>query len=48
MSNFRIGITRDTLRDEFFRNNAESAFLSVVAVSRGESPTYVVNRDVLN
>jgi D-3-phosphoglycerate dehydrogenase len=33
--------------DEFFRNNAESAFRSVVAVSRGETPTYVVNRDVL-
>ena len=33
--------------DEFFRNNAESAFRSVVAVSRGDTPTYVVNRDVL-
>jgi D-3-phosphoglycerate dehydrogenase len=33
--------------DEFFRNNAESAFRSVVAVSRGETPTFVVNRDVL-
>lgn len=33
--------------DEFFRNNAESAFRSVVAVSRGAAPTYVVNRDVL-
>jgi len=33
--------------DEFFRNNAESAFRSIVAVSRGETPTFVVNRDVL-
>ncbi len=33
--------------DEFFRNNAESAFRSVVAVSREETPTFVVNRDVL-
>jgi phosphoglycerate dehydrogenase-like enzyme len=33
--------------DEFFRNNAESAFRSVVAVSKGATPTYVVNRDVL-
>ena len=33
--------------DEFFRNNAESAFRSVVAVANGETPTYVVNRDVL-
>ena len=33
--------------DEFFRNNAESAFRSVVAVARGETPTFVVNRDVL-
>jgi len=33
--------------DEFFRNNAESAFRSVVAVARGGVPTYVVNRDVL-
>jgi phosphoglycerate dehydrogenase-like enzyme len=33
--------------DEFFRNNAESAFRSVVAVARGDAPTYVVNRDVL-
>ena len=33
--------------DEFFRNNAESAFRSVVAVSRGETPIFVVNRDVL-
>ena len=33
--------------DEFFRNNASSAFRSVVAVSRGDRPTYVVNRDVL-
>ena len=34
--------------DEFFRNNAESAFRSVVAVAQGETPTYVVNRDVLS
>ena len=33
--------------DEFFRNNAESAFRAIVAVARGETPTYVVNRDVL-
>lgn len=33
--------------DEFFRNNVESAFRAVLAVSRGEIPTYVVNRDVL-
>ena len=33
--------------DEFLRNNAESAFRSVVAVARGETPTFVVNRDVL-
>lgn len=33
--------------DEFFRNLADSAFRSVLAVSRGEIPTYVVNRDVL-
>ena len=33
--------------DEFFRNNAESAFRSVVAVARSVAPTYVVNRDVL-
>jgi D-3-phosphoglycerate dehydrogenase len=33
--------------DEFFRNNAESAFRSVVAVAEGHAPTYVVNRDVL-
>jgi len=33
--------------DEFFRNNAESAFRSVVAVAGGKTPTFVVNRDVL-
>jgi D-3-phosphoglycerate dehydrogenase len=33
--------------DEFFRNNAESAFRSVVAVARGETPAFVVNRGVL-
>jgi D-3-phosphoglycerate dehydrogenase len=33
--------------DEFFRNNAESAFRAVLAVANGEAPTYVVNRDVL-
>ena len=33
--------------DEFFRNNAESAFRSVVAVATGKAPTFVVNRDVL-
>ena len=33
--------------DEFFRNNAESAFRSVVAVANREVPKYVVNRDVL-
>jgi len=33
--------------DEFFRNNAESAFRSVVAVASGKTPTFVVNRDVL-
>jgi phosphoglycerate dehydrogenase-like enzyme len=32
--------------DEFFRNNAESAFRSVVAVATGHTPTFVVNRDV--
>lgn len=34
--------------DEFFRNNAESAFRSVAAVAQGKIPTYVVNRDVLS
>lgn len=34
--------------DEFFRNNAESAFRSVVAVAQGQTPTYVVNREVLS
>jgi len=33
--------------DEFFRNNAESAFRAVVAVATRSVPTYVVNRDVL-
>ena len=33
--------------DEFFRNNAESAFRSVAEVAAGRTPTYVVNRDVL-
>ena len=33
--------------DEFFRNNAESAFRSVVAVASGKTPAFVVNRDVL-
>ena len=33
--------------DEFFRNNAESAFRAVAAVAAGRTPTYVVNRDVL-
>ena len=33
--------------DEFFRNNAQSAFRSVVAVATGKTPTFVVNRDVL-
>lgn len=33
--------------DEFFRNNAESAFRSVVAVATGKAPAFVVNRDVL-
>src|SRR5947207_8284668 len=33
--------------DEFFRNNAESAFRSVSAVAAGRTPAYVVNRDVL-
>src|SRR5262249_3963563 len=33
--------------DEFFRNNAESAFRSVVAVATGKTPAFVVNRDVL-
>ena len=33
--------------DEFFHNNAESAFRSVVAVASGDAPAYVVNRDVL-
>ena len=33
--------------DEFFRNNAESAFRSVVAIAAGKAPTFVVNRDVL-
>jgi len=33
--------------DEFFRNNAESAFRSVVAVANGKTPAFVVNRDVL-
>jgi D-3-phosphoglycerate dehydrogenase len=33
--------------DEFFRNNAESAFRSVTAVAAGNPPTFVVNRDVL-
>ena len=34
--------------DEFFRNNAESAFRSIVAVAQGQTPTYVVNREVLS
>jgi D-3-phosphoglycerate dehydrogenase len=33
--------------DEFFRNNAESAFRSVVAVATGKTPAFVVNSDVL-
>ena len=33
--------------DEFFRNNAESAFRSVAAVAAGKAPAFVVNRDVL-
>jgi phosphoglycerate dehydrogenase-like enzyme len=33
--------------DEFFRNNAASAFRSVVAVANGKTPTFVVNREVL-
>ena len=33
--------------DEFFRNNAQSAFRAIVAVASGKTPTYVVNRDVL-
>jgi len=33
--------------DELFRNNAESAFRSIVAVATGRTPTFVVNRDVL-
>ena len=33
--------------DEFFRNNAESAFRSVSAVAAGRTPAYVVNRDAL-
>jgi phosphoglycerate dehydrogenase-like enzyme len=33
--------------DEFFRNNAESAFRAVVAVATGRTPAFVVNRDVL-
>jgi D-3-phosphoglycerate dehydrogenase len=33
--------------DEFFRNNAESAFRSVVAVASGNTPAFVVNRDVI-
>ena len=33
--------------DEFFRNNAESAFRAVVAVAARDVPAYVVNRDVL-
>ena len=33
--------------DEFFRNNAASAFRSVVAVATGKTPAFVVNRDVL-
>ena len=33
--------------DEFFRNNAESAFRSIIPVTNGEAPKYVVNRDVL-
>jgi phosphoglycerate dehydrogenase-like enzyme len=33
--------------DEFFRNNAQSAFRAIVAVATGKTPTYVVNRDVL-
>ena len=33
--------------DEFFRNNAESAFRSVVAVASGKTPAFVVNRDVI-
>ena len=33
--------------DEFFLNNAESAFRSVAAVAAGRTPTFVVNREVL-
>jgi phosphoglycerate dehydrogenase-like enzyme len=33
--------------DEFFRNNAESAFRSIIAVATGKTPSFVVNRDVL-
>jgi D-3-phosphoglycerate dehydrogenase len=33
--------------DEFFRNNAESAFRSVAAVAGGKAPAFVVNREVL-
>jgi D-3-phosphoglycerate dehydrogenase len=33
--------------DEFFRNNAESAFRSVAAVAAGKAPVFVVNREVL-
>src|SRR3954471_6184604 len=33
--------------DELFRNNAESAFRSIVAVATRRTPTFVVNRDVL-
>lgn len=33
--------------DEFFRNNAESAFRAVEAMAGGQMPTHVVNRDVL-
>jgi D-3-phosphoglycerate dehydrogenase len=33
--------------DEFFRNNAESAFRSVAAVAGGKTPAFVVNREVL-
>jgi phosphoglycerate dehydrogenase-like enzyme len=33
--------------DEFFRNNAESAFRAVAAVLAGKTPPFVVNREVL-
>jgi D-3-phosphoglycerate dehydrogenase len=33
--------------DEFFLNNAESAFRSVAAIAAGRTPTFVVNREVL-